>query len=72
MAVLQYDFRIIGMKNIDRALRSMERRFAAHNATVSRQMGTTTRQRVSPKAKMAGLGKAMNDIGRLAERLERK
>ena len=72
MAVLQYDFRIIGMKNIDRALRSMERRFAAHNATVARQMGTTTRARVSPKAKMAGLGKAMNDIGRLAERLERK
>jgi len=39
MALLQYDVAIVGERNIERALASIERRFALHNARVSRAFG---------------------------------
>jgi hypothetical protein len=41
MALLEYDIRVVGQKNVDAALGSLERRFAAHNARMSRAFGTS-------------------------------
>lgn len=40
MALLEYDFSAVGMANIDKALTSLERRFAQHNQRVNAMLGT--------------------------------
>ena len=41
MALLQYDISVVGAKNVERALASIERRFVTHNRKVSRTLGSS-------------------------------
>lgn len=43
MALLEYDIRVVGAKNVDAALSNIERRFATHNARMARTFGGSTR-----------------------------
>jgi hypothetical protein len=43
MATLSYDFRVVGLRNINTALASIERRFVQHNRKVSQQLGQPER-----------------------------
>jgi len=40
MALLEYDIRVVGQRNVEAALSSLERRFAQHNARMSRMLGS--------------------------------
>lgn len=42
MALLQYDFAVVGVNNVNRAFASIERRAAQHNARVARTFGGST------------------------------
>lgn len=60
MALLEYEFRVLGKNVVDQALASIERRIAQHNAFVRRQLGgqqavARTATSVSPAAAMRAM-----------------
>jgi hypothetical protein len=71
--VLQYDFRVVGVGAVHRALASVEKRFAAHNASMNRATGTRAGARaVSPAAAQAAAARAAEKQAAVAIRAEQR
>jgi len=78
MPVLQYDFAVVGLGVVNKALSSIERRFVEHNRRVSQTLGTrvggrqtvggATRTRLGADNSLRGL----DQIGKVAAREEMK
>lgn len=79
--LLHYNMEVTGLQNVDRALSSLEARFARHNARVARMLGApiggskgggggiaARSPKVAANREMQGIGKAMQQIARVAER----
>jgi hypothetical protein len=47
MTVLTYDFRVVGLRNINAALSNIERRFVQHNQRISRELGQPQRAKAA-------------------------
>lgn len=58
MALLEYDIRVTGARNVDAALASIERRFVQHNARVGRATGARGARAQNPATAMAATERA--------------
>lgn len=77
MAILEYDFRVVGANVVDKALSGVERRIVTHNQRLSRQLGTspTTSKRTPGVAKATidrNIGRQYEQIGRAARAADLK
>ncbi len=72
MAILEYDFSVVGTANIDKAFASIEKRAAVHNARMNRAFGVRSSGAGASAGAPAMARRASSDVAKQAEREQRR